>query len=113
MDLCLLVLLLELIACPVLHHRRVAFLVGIHVLRNHMQKTQILMKLVANQQVKNCIYEWKYTYCYMHVLPRLHILGNANVELLGVPITNAAHTRLVVHVREHLGTDLLQHTAMH
>jgi hypothetical protein len=36
-------------------------------------------------------------------------LGNANVELLGVPIMNTAHTRLVVHVRDHIGIDLLQH----
>jgi hypothetical protein len=36
-------------------------------------------------------------------------LANANVVLLGVPTANAAHTRLVVHVHDHLGTNLVQH----
>jgi hypothetical protein len=36
-------------------------------------------------------------------------LANADVALLGVPIENAAHTRIVVHVRDHLGTNLVQH----
>jgi hypothetical protein len=36
-------------------------------------------------------------------------LANADVALLGVPIENAAHTRIIVHVRDHLGTNIEQH----
>jgi hypothetical protein len=99
----LLVLLLVLVACPVLHHGHVAFLVGTHILRNHLHKTQILMKrdVFNKSKIHICMEIHRLlaacrcgnvAQAYLHVLPSMQMLisslrlANADVALLGVPI---------------------------